>query len=78
MALSLADRGVLVNRWWAPTLAVRTSAQEVVGTVDAQKLRSSMTLFARAAPDQPLFEDVLMQYFDGGRSSDAGAAVSPD
>ena len=25
-----------------------------------------MTLFARAAPDQPLFQDVLTQYFDGG------------
>ena len=32
-----------------------TSAEHVFGGVDAQKLRSSMTLFARAAPDQPLF-----------------------
>jgi uncharacterized protein (DUF1810 family) len=42
-----------------------TSATEVFGPVDAEKLRSSMTLFARAAPDQPLFRDVLAQYFDG-------------
>jgi uncharacterized protein (DUF1810 family) len=33
--------------------------------VDAQKLRSSMTLFARAAPDQPVFRAVLDQYFGG-------------
>ena len=42
-----------------------TSAGEVFGPVDAQKLRSSMTLFARAVPDQPLLRDVLAQYFDG-------------
>jgi uncharacterized protein (DUF1810 family) len=42
-----------------------TSAQEIFGGVDAQKLKSSMTLFARAAPDQPVFRDVLAMYFDG-------------
>lgn len=42
-----------------------TSAEEVFGSTDAMKLRSSMTLFARADPDQPLFTDVLEQYFDG-------------
>ena len=41
------------------------SAVEVLGAVDAQKLRSSMTLFAGAAPDEPLFRDVLTRYFDG-------------
>ena len=29
------------------------------------KLRSSMTLFHRAAPDDPLFGQVLTRYFDG-------------
>jgi uncharacterized protein (DUF1810 family) len=29
------------------------------------KLRSSMTLFARAAPANALFRGVLAQYFDG-------------
>ena len=33
--------------------------------IDAQKLRSSMTLFARAAPEDPLFAEVLERYFDG-------------
>src|SRR3954465_54383 len=32
------------------------SAREVLGDIDAIKLRSSMTLFARAAPGDPLFE----------------------
>ncbi len=41
------------------------TAQEVFGMTDAVKLRSSMTLFARAAPDNPLFQDVLNGYFDG-------------
>jgi uncharacterized protein (DUF1810 family) len=37
----------------------------VFGPVDAQKLRSSMTLFAAAAPDEPVFREVLGQYFGG-------------
>jgi uncharacterized protein (DUF1810 family) len=37
----------------------------VLGGVDAQKLRSSMTLFAAAAPDEPVFGQVLDQYFGG-------------
>jgi uncharacterized protein (DUF1810 family) len=41
------------------------SAEEVLGGIDALKLRSSMTLFARAAPDEPVFREVLDQYFAG-------------
>ncbi|HEX7279986.1 MAG TPA: DUF1810 domain-containing protein [Solirubrobacterales bacterium] len=41
------------------------SAEEILGGVDAVKLRSSMTLFAAAAPDQPAFQRVLDRYFDG-------------
>ena len=37
----------------------------VLGSVDAQKLRSSMTLFERAAPEEPVFREVLDQYFGG-------------
>ena len=40
-------------------------AARVLGPVDAQKLRSSMTLFAHAAPDQPVFREVLDHYFGG-------------
>ena len=43
----------------------RTTAEEVLGSVDAMKLRSSMTLFARADPDERLFPDVLDRFFDG-------------
>ena len=42
----------------------------VLGPVDAVKLRSSMTLFAHAAPDEPVFRAVLEQYF-GGVEDDA-------
>jgi uncharacterized protein (DUF1810 family) len=41
------------------------SAEQVFGTVDARKLHSSVTLFARAEPEQPMFEHLLRQYFDG-------------
>ena len=41
------------------------SAAEVFGYPDDLKLRSSMTLFARAAPDTPAFAAVLDRYFDG-------------
>jgi uncharacterized protein (DUF1810 family) len=40
-------------------------AVAVFGGTDAQKLRSSMTLFAAAAPDEPVFGQVLDQYFGG-------------
>jgi len=46
------------------------SAEQIFGSVDAQKLKSSMTLFARAAPDQPLFRDVLARYFDGAEDQE--------
>jgi uncharacterized protein (DUF1810 family) len=43
----------------------RGSAQDILGPVDAMKLRSSMTLFARAAPESQLFREVLDRYFGG-------------
>ena len=45
-------------------LADRT-AEQVFGEVDALKLRSSMTLFMHAAPREPVFGQVLGQYFGG-------------
>jgi uncharacterized protein (DUF1810 family) len=41
------------------------SAEQIFGGIDALKLRSSMTLFARADPDAPVFAQVLDQYFGG-------------
>ncbi|MBB4754355.1 DUF1810 domain-containing protein [Actinoplanes lobatus] len=41
------------------------TAEEILGYPDDLKLRSSMTLFARAADDPALFERVLDRYYDG-------------
>jgi uncharacterized protein (DUF1810 family) len=41
------------------------TAVDIFGSVDAMKLRSSMTLFAAAAPGEPVFGEVLAKYFDG-------------
>jgi uncharacterized protein (DUF1810 family) len=41
------------------------TAREILGEIDAIKLRSSMTLFARAAPQEPAFRQVLDAYYDG-------------
>ena len=41
------------------------SAEQIFGYVDARKLRSSMTLFARADPDETVFAQVLERYFGG-------------
>jgi uncharacterized protein (DUF1810 family) len=49
------------------------SAEEIFGPVDAMKLRSSMTLFAAAAPDEPVFSEVLRKYF-GGKPDEATLA----
>lgn len=40
-------------------------AEDIFGGIDAQKLRSSMTLFHRADPAEPVFAGVLERYFDG-------------
>jgi uncharacterized protein (DUF1810 family) len=40
---------------------------QVFGSTDAMKLRSSMTLFEAAAPDERVFGEVLERYFDGAR-----------
>ena len=50
----------------AAVLAVgERTVTEILGPIDAMKLRSSMTLFHLAAPDEPLFELVLRRYFGG-------------
>ena len=41
------------------------SAEEMLGSIDAVKLRSSMTLFLRADPDEPAFQAVLDRFYDG-------------
>jgi uncharacterized protein (DUF1810 family) len=41
------------------------SAEQIFGGVDALKLRSSMTLFARADPDEPAYAAVLEAFYGG-------------
>lgn len=42
-----------------------SGADEILGEVDAQKLRSCLTLFAQADPSEPLFADGIVKYFAG-------------
>lgn len=45
------------------------SAHEIFGSPDDVKLRSSLTLFAAAAPDEPLFMRALDRFFDGRKDA---------
>jgi uncharacterized protein (DUF1810 family) len=60
----LVDCARLVNR------VEGRSANDILGYPDDLKFQSSMTLFARAEPDNPLFAQALDKYFGGVR--DAG------
>jgi len=42
-----------------------SSAEEILGSIDARKVRSSMTLFHRAAPDEAVFAELLARFYDG-------------
>jgi uncharacterized protein (DUF1810 family) len=61
------------------------TAEQIFGGIDAMKLRSAMTLFRLADPDEPLFGRVLDQYFGGVSDpaterllSQAGGTARPD
>ena len=41
------------------------TAIEILGETDAMKVRSCMTLFHRAAPDEPVFGQVLDRFYAG-------------
>jgi uncharacterized protein (DUF1810 family) len=45
------------------------SAHEIFRTPDDLKFRSSLTLFAQAAPEETLFRDLLEKYFGGEEDS---------
>lgn len=42
-----------------------STAEEIFGSLDAMKVRSSMTLFHRAAPDDPAFTEILERFYGG-------------
>jgi uncharacterized protein (DUF1810 family) len=41
------------------------TARQILGSPDDLKLKSCMTLFRQAAPDNPVFQEVLEAFFDG-------------
>ena len=41
------------------------SARQILGSPDDLKFFSSMTLFAHATPDEPIFRNTLAKYFNG-------------
>jgi uncharacterized protein (DUF1810 family) len=41
------------------------TAHDIFGSPDDVKFRSSLTLFAQAAPNETLFRDLLQKYYDG-------------
>jgi uncharacterized protein (DUF1810 family) len=45
--------------------SIGRSAEQIFGAIDAQKLRSSLTLFMRASPDEAVFRRGIDRYFDG-------------
>ncbi len=45
--------------------AKERTARQIFGPIDEMKFRSSMTLFARAAPGEDIFEQCLGKYFGG-------------
>lgn len=58
--------GARLRAWTALLLRIEgRTAHEIFGSPDDLKLRSSMTLFALAAPDEPVFRSVLDEYFGG-------------
>jgi uncharacterized protein (DUF1810 family) len=73
---SLAEaRAYLAHPVLGPRLEESTSVvadfggtpEELLGGIDAAKLRSSMTLFEAAAPERLIFGEVLERHFGGSR-----------
>ncbi|HSB21648.1 MAG TPA: DUF1810 domain-containing protein [Burkholderiaceae bacterium] len=62
--------GARLRECGAILLALRGfSALQIFGSIDAMKLRSCLTLFERAAPDEPLWGELLRRYCDGQRDA---------
>jgi uncharacterized protein (DUF1810 family) len=52
------------------------SIAEIFGHPDDMKLRSSMTLFSQAAPEEPIFARCLQKYFSGEPDPETLAGLS--
>ena len=56
--------------------AARAHARvQVFGSIDALKLRSCLTLFERAAPDEPVFGALLDRFYGGERDAATRALI---
>lgn len=51
------------------------TASQIFGSPDDMKFRSSLTLFAEAAPEMSLFQDALKKYYDGETDPRTIAAI---
>jgi len=58
------------------TIQSRT-AEQILGSIDAMKLRSCLTLFHRAAPDEPLFRLALDRLYSGACDPATDARLQP-
>ena len=62
--------GARLRECCAAMLAVpQRSAHEILGAPDDLKFRSCLTLFALAAPGEPLFEDGLQRFYGGEKDA---------
>ena len=57
---------LLMHRGWSP--------EDILGPVDALKVRSSMTLFSRVDGAPEVFEKILNVFYDGERCAESDAA----
>ena len=78
----IASRDEALAYWRHPVLGPRLraaceqlrphaarGAEQVLGAVDALKLRSCLTLFEQVAPEEPLFGALLDAFYGGDRDS---------
>jgi uncharacterized protein (DUF1810 family) len=54
------------------------TAEQIFGSIDAMKLRSCMTLFHRAAPEETIFAQVLDRYYGGVMDEATDARLEAD
>lgn len=52
------------------------TASQILGGIDAIKLRSSITLFLRAAPTEPLFSAALERFYGGAPDPETDRLLS--
>ena len=53
------------------------SAEQILGSLDAMKLQSSLTLFMRADPAEPVFLRALNRFFGGVPDSETNRILPP-